>query len=360
MSLAWFAPCFSATVELVPCDASDYRWRDIATNLYAASYQDTYTYGDASVTVAFDRCLDSTFAGHLAAVNLKPNFAYQMKLVGKPEAVWGADGDDLTNERIGYAGRWWRMTPNPGNSNDQDYEAHKDDPAYVFEGYLLFDFLVTDRFGVSEIDFASTSSYHVLWWEHQRSQGPCDSPVLWSTVVGLAGDPAYDTDTDTTDVGVYAEIERLCYGETTLPAGSYECRLVLTEESFHQSGEGEGWWATVLVCDTLAFEMGSPAGVEVTATDSATAASAICPNPSRDRSVLAFRLAKPSDVSVEIYDVHGRLVRSLGTAAMPAGEHRMVWDGRDWRGDRVAEGVYLYRLDVSGGARATGKVVLLD
>ena len=138
--IASHGSCPAATVELAPCDASNYRWRDIATNLYAASYQDSYTYQDAGVAVTFEYCLDSTFTGHLSASNLKPNFAYQLKLVGKPEAVWGPDGDDATNERIGYAGRWWRITPNPGNSNDQDYEAHKDDPEYIYEGYLLFDF----------------------------------------------------------------------------------------------------------------------------------------------------------------------------------------------------------------------------
>ena len=38
-------------------------------------------------------------------------------------------------------------SPSPGNSSDADYDAHKDDPNYIFEGYLLFDFFVTDEQG---------------------------------------------------------------------------------------------------------------------------------------------------------------------------------------------------------------------
>ncbi len=238
-----------ASIELVPAidvttwPDAPFRWRDIATNGYAPSYQDAYTYGDASITVTFDSEADSSFAGHLSATNLKPNFAYQMKLAGKPSGLWGPAGDDSTNERIGYAGRWWRVQPNPGNSNDADYEAHHDDPAYIYEGYLLFDFFLTDRFGNAEVDFATESSFHVLWWEHQRTPQACDSPVKWRTVTGEEGDDAYAMDLVPTDIGVYAEIERLCYGETRLPPGLYNCRFVLTEESFHQSGgpANPGW-----------------------------------------------------------------------------------------------------------------------
>ena len=354
----WASPCLPASVELVPSPASDYRWRDIATNLYSASYQSSYVYDDAIATVDFEQCSDSVFAGHLAASNLKPNFAYQMKLVGKPEGIWGVAGDDLSNELIGYAGRWWRVQPDPGNSDDQDYKLHKEDPDYIYEGYLVFEFFTTDSLGGAAVEFASESSYHVLWWEHQRTGGPCDSPVKWSTVVGHAGDPAYDEDVGPTEVGVYGEIERLCYGETTLPAGTYNCRFALTEESFHQSGEGEGNWATVLVCDTLYFEMDCPAGVPDEEAQQGLWAGPIYPNPLRGESSLRFRLGEAAEVSLTVHDVGGRFVSALSPGVLPAGWHVLVWDGRDNRGHRVAEGLYFYSLSVGGRAGITGKVVI--
>ncbi len=358
MCILWAAQCRAATVELVPSPASDYRYKDIATNLYSPSYQASYTYSDASVLVTFESCLDSAYAGHLAAGNLKPNFAYQMKIVGKPEGIWGPAGDDPANERIGYAGRWWRVQPDPGNSTDQDYELHKDDPDYIYEGYLVFDFFLTDSLGGAAVDFTSESSYHVLWWEHQRARGSCDSPVEWSTVVGHAEDPAYDEDIGPTEVGVYGEIERLCYGETRLPAAAYDCRFALTEESFHQSGDGEGNWATVLVCDTLRFETGCRAGAGGKHVPQEMLAGRFSPNPFRGESCLRFRLMNPGEVDFTLHEVSGRLVRSVGMGALPAGDHVLVWDGRDSRGRLVAEGVYLYRLRTGGGASTGGKVVI--
>ena len=37
-----------------------------------------------------------------------------------------------------------------------------------------------------------------------------------------------------------------------------------------------------------------------------------------------------------------------------------TWDGRDDQGDRVANGVYFYRIELDSGPRAFGKIVVLD
>jgi len=141
---------------------TDFRQMDIADNLYSVAYQESFTYGQPEmpvVTFTYNNKAN-TFKGTLTATGLKPNFAYQIKLVGKP------DLDDWSNEQIGYAGRWWRKQPNPGNSNDTEYKANRDNPDYIFEGYLLFDFFVTDEIGNVSISFAADSSFHVLWATH--------------------------------------------------------------------------------------------------------------------------------------------------------------------------------------------------
>jgi len=230
----------------------DYRWSDIGQNAYAAAYAAAYSYGDAVVTVTYETG-QPTFTGHLSATNLKPNFAYQLKIVGKPTGLFGVDGDDVSNERIGYAGRWWEVAPGTGNRTDSYYETHKNDPAYVFEAYLLFDFFLTDSAGNAELDFALDSSYHVLFWDWQRSQGTCDHPLKTATVTGSSADPAYDVDLEPAEVGVFPQIERLCNGTTALPQGSYKCRILLTEESFHTA---DGNWAPAMVNDDIEFNIG--------------------------------------------------------------------------------------------------------
>jgi hypothetical protein len=346
-------------IDITTWPDAPFRWKDIATTVYASEYQSSYGYAQAQVRVVFDPGPALTFSGHLSADNLKPNFAYQMKLVGKPTALWGAAGDDASNANMGYTGRWWRYQPDPGNSSDAEVAAHAGDPDWIFEGYLLFDFFVTDSQGDAEVDFALDSSFHVLWWQHQRTPGACDSPVLWHTVVGHAEDLAYTDDVGPLDVGVYAEIERLCDGESRLPPSDYNCRFLITEESFHQSGGVEGYWASAMVNDELAFSILDP-----TAAPAATGAGTLdlggaWPNPGHGSVAVAFQLGVPSPVEFTIHDATGRRLRCLSLGCLPPGAHSLVWDGKDEQGRSLPAGLYLYRLAVPAGLTRGGKLVLM-
>ncbi|HEU5311862.1 MAG TPA: FlgD immunoglobulin-like domain containing protein, partial [Candidatus Eisenbacteria bacterium] len=54
-----------------------------------------------------------------------------------------------------------------------------------------------------------------------------------------------------------------------------------------------------------------------------------------------FELARPSDVRARVYDVAGRLVRTLdGAGSLPTGPHTLRWDGTSSGGVRAARGVY--------------------
>lgn len=269
-------------------------------------------------------------------------------MTGKPTTIWGEAGDDTTNERLGYMGRWWRHQPNPGNSNDADYEANHHDPEYIFEGYLVFSFFVSDSTGRVEEDFAIDSSFHVLWWEQQRVRGSCDSPVIWSTVIGYASDPAYAENVGPTSVGVFAEIERNCTGTTSMPAGLYNCCLVLTEESFHQTGEDEGNWQSVLVDDNIQFEIAGVNEVQDGKVPSRTTLLGAVPNPFNPSTTLSYEMADAGHVRLNVYDTAGRLVAVLVDEHHDAGSHQVNWDGRDSSGRMSSAGVYLYRLEAGG------------
>ena len=83
------------------------------------------------------------------------------------------------------------------------------------------------------------------------------------------------------------------------------------------------------------------------------------PNPFRSRSFVEFRLSEPGPVDLRIYTVSGREIRTVLSEEMPAGAHQIEWDGRDSKGMRVADGLYLYRLEAPGKLRHTGKVMLV-
>lgn len=82
----------------------------------------------------------------------------------------------------------------------------------------------------------------------------------------------------------------------------------------------------------------------------------MAPNPFRVSTRIGFALEASSLVSVIAYDVRGRVVRELVAGVLGAGEHAVVWDGRDERGARVSPGVYFMRMD---GANAPAEKVLL-
>jgi hypothetical protein len=265
----------TAALSAVYWDAAHQRWRDAATTPYDVGKIATYDYASATGVFAYqDR--GPTVGGMFTGSNLKPNFAYQVKLNGKPAYFWGLEGDDLANERIGFAGRWWlnKVEKATGavvggwNSNDAEYAAWKAQDFtdgvydYVYEGYLLFAYLVTDEDGHVARELTVDSSLHVLWKMEQRTPGPNDSaPTTHIFLVNGASDWYAISQSDEMRL-IYAEWEptRALPGELTLPAGTYAVRLFLTEESFHESAgsPASGSWATVMTHDEVQFVIAAP------------------------------------------------------------------------------------------------------
>jgi subtilisin-like proprotein convertase family protein len=82
------------------------------------------------------------------------------------------------------------------------------------------------------------------------------------------------------------------------------------------------------------------------------------PNPFNPATTILYRTEAPGRVRLRIYDQAGRLVRTLVDGDQPAGEHEIVWRGRDDAGSTVAAGAYLYRLE-SGRRTAVRRMILL-
>ncbi len=82
------------------------------------------------------------------------------------------------------------------------------------------------------------------------------------------------------------------------------------------------------------------------------------PNPFTSSTQISFELYRhAAAVQLTLYDVLGRKMRTLVSTALPAGQHRAAWDGRDDLGRPSASGVYLYRLQVNQEWQI-GKVLL--
>ena len=87
------------------------------------------------------------------------------------------------------------------------------------------------------------------------------------------------------------------------------------------------------------------------------------PNPFNPETWIPYQLSDATEVSIHIYDVSGRLVRSLDLGWQPVGSYMTpssaaYWDGRNAVGERVASGIYFYTLQTSDFA-ATRRMVIL-
>ena len=74
--------------------------------------------------------------------------------------------------------------------------------------------------------------------------------------------------------------------------------------------------------------------------------------------MISFNLPVRSKVALEVLNLLGQRVATLVDKELPAGVHRLDWDGRNESGDRVASGLYFYRLTADGRAKSK-KMMLL-
>jgi len=82
------------------------------------------------------------------------------------------------------------------------------------------------------------------------------------------------------------------------------------------------------------------------------------PNPFRMRTSIRFGVPKTADVRVQVYDLTGRVVRTLADGERLPGYHSVVWNGEDNSSRAVAAGVYFYELK-SDGRTLERKMLLL-
>ncbi|MCA9753182.1 MAG: T9SS type A sorting domain-containing protein, partial [Gemmatimonadetes bacterium] len=157
-----------------------------------------------------------------------------------------------------------------------------------------------------------------------------DGGSSWTNVLNTAANFAWTTDLVDVDIlfGTPGQI-RLRFIASDLAGGSVveaavdDVRILAETQATDAPVIGGGTVASVVTLD------------------------AAQPNPFRETTNLAFALPQRADVSLRVYNVQGQMVRELVHGVQDAGRHVAEWDGRDSAGNRVATGVYFYRLDAN-------------
>ena len=172
----------------------------------------------------------------------------------------------------------------------------------------------------------------------------------WDTVATAS---EYQLQIDSTITFIHQLVDRPLlesqFGTYDLPAGTYYWRV--------RANGACGWgaWSAVRW-----FRIGVDAVEEIDGGNIPTSYSLSqnYPNPFNPSTAIEFTLPRPCPVTLEVYDIVGRKVRTLVSEAVTAGTKRVIWDGCNADGAGVASGVYFYRIMASDFSE-TRKMLLL-
>jgi hypothetical protein len=71
------------------------------------------------------------------------------------------------------------------------------------------------------------------------------------------------------------------------------------------------------------------------------------PNPFSNQTTIAYFVSKPVDVTLKIFDISGKLVKTIDQGKVNSGNHQVTWNGTDNQGKMLGSGIYVVRLQTS-------------
>jgi len=151
-------------------------------------------------------------------------------------------------------------------------------------------------------------------------------------------------------------------GATSFQSSPYQTHLttgvafdpgqVITFESAGHVGSYSLFWSGYLVStSTAALEQPAPGSSgQILAQNQ--------PNPFGPSTRIRYALPAPGPAEIRIYDSQGRTVRVLASGSQEAGEHEVVWDGRNDADELLASGVYYYDIKTGHGSEQRKAVLI--
>lgn len=174
----------------------------------------------------------------------------------------------------------------------------------------------------------------LVWTVHLSAPGPCAVPLAWETPSGLP--PGHRAQLMDLDSGARIDLSS---------RGGHMAHLAAAGTAYYRIAVGLPDW--------LDEEAGGGALPE-----GGLSASLLGGNPSREGFRVRLSLRHSDQVRLEVYDVAGRMVRTLAQQEKAAGVHAVLWDGTTDDGLTAPTGVYFLRLSGRGSATTVRGVLL--
>ncbi len=293
-------------------------------------------------------------------------FGPALDAAGRTYAVWDRDLAAVTSTTLaGYDAVIWAC----GNKNPGLIPADRTaiDSYLTAGGHML----ITGQ-DIAQ-DLQTEGGGARIWFQLRTKCRYVSGDEANSTVNGVAGDPISDglsfsivggdgadnqTDPDIIQALTAEAMPVFHYGSGTLAGSRVEVdgyKLVFLAFGFE--GIATAALRDQVMDNALAWLIGG-ASTPVQDTPRVLTLAPNTPNPFNPLTKIAFALDRSGPVQLAVYDLQGRLVRTLLSEPLVAGQHDLVWDGRDDAGQQAASGTYVYRL-TADGATLSRKMTLV-
>ena len=335
-----------------------YYWKVLATDLNDASTENTGGYHSFRVNTENDSPGISTLIAPLQGsiqTDIRPNFH------------WSEATDPDPFDQVSYSIEWW-----PVNETDvifiEDVDTNTFTPEFDLSDNAKFGWRVTAK-DIEGLSSMTDSSYFF-------TDAFPEPPLAFSTLYpdnnaeGLATSIDFvwnkTIDPDPLDEVTY----QFVYGTDWQDSSTYVFSDITTDTSISVLlDDNIQYYWIVVARDSDGFMVGSnndtPNMVTVgtLSVDNNTVPTVFTlhqnyPNPFNPTTEIKYDLPEDVFVSINIYDVMGRKIKSLSNANQTAGYHSLQWDATNNIGEGVSAGMYIYTIQ-AGEYRATKKMVLL-
>ncbi len=270
----------------------------------------------------------------------------------------GAPDDDASS------GLWVRVDPVGTTYGGDQVQPEDDHTADGTMAWVTGQHVPGESAGFNDVDGGRTTLYSPVydltggqnvairyWRWYTNDAGNAPGEDTWTVELSNDGGETWTT-VESTQASDPAWIERqLLLADYHAAPAEVQLRFVASDEingSLVEAGVDDFQLVGDLGGVTAVDETPDALAVELTA----------APNPFNPLTTLHFRLATDGATQLGVFDLHGRLVRSLVRDILPAGAHTVTWNGRDALGRPVSSGVYFVRMLTPEGEQLSRKLLL--
>ncbi len=342
--------------EEVTFDLTDHVGSEIVIRFDFAS--DAYNSNQDSAWVGFD---PPWFIDDVIVANTDSDIYFQDNMEGALKPEWTAHG-----RAVPASGDWWSIVDDTHPQPDSrpvfnsiphglyvgDPESNRYDGSYFAPDHDLLP--LDNAIEMPPVDLSGDLDMESAW-------------IRWQERMSGDGDGANTLVDISTDGGVeWAELYRFDpsvasdWGEQVVDLSSHIGEAALSLRFRAGTGTAESHYLYWYIDDIEVFYLKNASGVrgELPSASSGAVLHAASPNPFNPKTHISFTLAAEAEISLRVFDLRGRLVRTLAQGRRAAGTHTLSFDGRDERGGALASGVYTVRM-VSEGVEQTARLLML-